>query len=98
MQRIGDGAAPEKFTVEHLEGLGFTASNDRAIPGLLRDLEFLTGSGAPTQRNHDYRDPSKSHAVMGEGFLEKYSNLLHIDENISERDRPAIEGRFPQRP
>ena len=28
-QKIQDGAAPEKFTMAHLKGIGFTSSNDQ---------------------------------------------------------------------
>jgi hypothetical protein len=31
LQKIVDGTAPQKFTVEHLQGLGFESSADRAI-------------------------------------------------------------------
>ncbi len=31
MQKIVDGAAPDKFTVAHLKGIGFKSSNDQGI-------------------------------------------------------------------
>lgn len=45
MQQIVSGAAPDKFNVEHLKGLGFKSSGDRAIIPLLKDLGFLTPDG-----------------------------------------------------
>ena len=60
MKKIVDGTAPPKFTVAHLKGLGFKSSNDQGIIPVLKDLKFLTADGTPTQRYHDYRDPSKS--------------------------------------
>jgi Family of unknown function (DUF5343) len=65
MEQIVAGAAPKKFTVAHLKGLGFKSSNDLAVIPLLKDLKFLGPDGTPLQRYHDYRDPSRSKQVLG---------------------------------
>lgn len=94
MKKIVDGTAPPKFTVAHLKGIGFKSSNDQGIIPVLKDLKFLSGDGAPTQRYHDYRDPSKSKAVMAEALREGYGDLFHLTEKPTEADRPAIRGKF----
>lgn len=94
MQKIVDGAAPSKFTVSHLQGIGFKSSNDQGIIPLLKDLGFLTPDGSPTKRYHDYRDKSKSRQVLGEALRQAYEDLFHINEHPTESDRQAIIGRF----
>ena len=94
LQKIVDGTAPKKFTAEHLRGLGFKSSNDRAIIPLLKDLGFLSEDGAPTQHYHEYRDKSRSRAVLGEAIKEAYADLFHIRENPSATDKEAIRGKF----
>ena len=94
LEKIVDGTAPTKFTAEHLRGLGFKSSNDRAITPLLKDLGFLSEDGAPTQRYHEYRDKSRSRAVLGEAIKEAYADLFHIHEKPSATDRQAIRGKF----
>jgi hypothetical protein len=94
MQRIISGAAPEKFTVDHLHGLGFKSSGDRALIPILKDLGFLTSDGTPTQRYHQYRDPSKSAQVLGEALRSAYGDLFLINDNLSTNDRAAIVGKF----
>ncbi len=94
MKKIVDGTAPEKFTVAHMKGLGFKSSNDLGVIPVLKDLKFLSPDGVPTQRYHDYRDPSKSKLVMAEALREAYSDLFHISERPSESDRNAIRGKF----
>ena len=94
LEKIVDGTAPAKFTAEHLRGLGFKSSNDRAIIPLLKDLGFLSDDGAPTQRYHEYRDTSRSRAVLGEAIKEAYADLFHIREKPSVTDREAIRGKF----
>lgn len=94
MQRIVSGAAPDKFNLDHLQGLGFKSSGDRAIIPILKDLGFLTSDGSPTPRYHQYRDPSKSAQVLGEALREAYGELFLINDNLTASDRPAIVGKF----
>lgn len=92
--KIIDGAAPDKFTMAHFKGIGFTSSNDQGALPLLKDLKFLTADGTPTPRYHQYRDKSQSRRVLGEAIREAYEDLFHINENPTEADRAAITGRF----
>ena len=94
MKKIVDGTAPDKFTVAHLKGIGFKSSNDQGIMPVLKDLKFLSADGTPTQRYHDYRDPSKSKAVMAAALREAYGDLFHLTEKPTDADRPAIKGKF----
>lgn len=93
-QKIIDGTAPPTFNLQHLQGLGFKSSSDRAILPVLKDLGFLSESGAPTERYHAYRDRSKSRAVMAQALREAYSDLFHINAYPTEKDREAITGKF----
>ena len=94
LDKIVGGVAPDKFTVEHLKGLGFSSSNDRAVIPLLKDLGFLNPDGEPTARYLAYRDRSKSKAVMAEALREAYGDVFHISERPAAGDRAAIEGLF----
>ncbi|MCV6624042.1 MAG: DUF5343 domain-containing protein [Cellvibrionaceae bacterium] len=94
LQKIQEGTAPPTFSVEHLKGIGFASSNDRAIIPLLKDLGFLSANGVPTQRYHNYRNPSLSKKIMGEALHEAYEELFHINAKPSKSDRDAIVGKF----
>jgi hypothetical protein len=94
-EKIISGAVPDKFTSGHLAGLGFRSSNDRGFLGILKELGFLTSDGTPTQRYRDYRDRSKSKAVMAAALREAYGDLFLIDESgLGKKDREAILGKF----
>ena len=95
-QKIIEGAAPDKFTIAHLKGLGFSSSNDFGVLALLKDLNFLSGDGAPTARYLAYRDRTQSKRVLGEALREAYGDLFLINEQLSEKDRTAVEGKFKQ--
>jgi hypothetical protein len=94
MQKIVTGTAPAKFNVEHLKGLGFTSSNDRAFIPLLKDLGFLSSDGTPTARYHEYRNTARSRTILGEALREGYQDLFHINATPTKSDRAAIEGKF----
>jgi hypothetical protein len=92
--KIRDAQAPDQVTNQLLKDWGFSSSNDRAFLPLLKALGFLTPTGQPTQRYHDYRDHSRSRAVLGEGLREAYHDLFLITANPKESDRDAIKGKF----
>lgn len=94
LAKIVEGAAPSKFTAEHLKSLGFASSNDRTIIPILKDLQFLSADGTPLPRYHAYRDRSRSRAVMAEALREAYEDVFHISETPGPEHRKAIEGLF----
>jgi len=91
---VVEGTAPKKFTTAHLKSIGFESSNDVGVIAVLKDLGFLSADGTPTQRYNDYRDKSRSKAVMAEALREAYEDLFHINEKPTSADRQAIEGKF----
>ncbi|RDI68962.1 DUF5343 domain-containing protein [Nocardia pseudobrasiliensis] len=94
LNKIIEGVAPAKFNAEHLKKIGFASSSDRGIIPLLKDLGFLSSDGTPLQRYHEYRDRSRSRAVMAEALRNAYEDVFHIREIPTSADRPAIEGLF----
>ncbi|MCC0000572.1 MAG: DUF5343 domain-containing protein [Methylobacteriaceae bacterium] len=94
-EKIVDGAPPERFNLEHLTGLGFSSSNDRAIIPVLKDIGFLDNDGRPSQLYRDYRDRSRSRQVMSDALRNAYSDLFLIRESgLSKNDRDAVIGKF----
>lgn len=92
--KIRDGQAPERFTQQLLKDWGFSSTNDRAFIGLLKALGFLTPDGKPTQRYNDYRDHSRSKAILGEALRDAYGDIFLIKQHPSPADRSSITGKF----
>lgn len=92
--QIKDGQAPERLTQQLLRDWGFSSTNDRAFIPLLKGLGFLSSEGKPTQRYNEYRNHSKSRAVLGEAIKEAYGDLFLIKSNPAESDKEAIKGKF----
>ena len=94
MEKIIEGTAPKKFTIAHLKDIGFKSSGDRGVLALLKELGFLSDDGTPTQRYHDYRDQSRSKAVMANALRDAYEEIFHINERPTNGNRSSIEGKF----
>ena len=92
--KIRDGQAPEYVSNQLLKDWGFSSSNDRAFIPLLKALGFLSATGQPTQRYHDFRDHSRSKSVMADALREAYYDVFLITANPKENDRDAIKGKF----
>lgn len=91
---LRDGQAPEQFTHQVLQDLGFKSTKHRAYIPILKALGFLTPDGKPTQRYKDYRDHSQSKKIMGEAIKEAYSDIFLIKEKPTISDHDAVEGKF----
>lgn len=91
---ISDGAAPSKFTNQHLKDWGYSSTNYRAVIPLLKALGFLSADGIPTSRYHEYRNASQSRRVMATAVREAYGDLFTIKAQPSIADRSLIEGKF----
>lgn len=92
--RIRDAQAPEKFAQQILKDWGYKSNNHRPYIPLLKSLGFLSSDGTPTQRYHEYRNHSKSKAVMGDALKEAYSDIFLIKAHPTSADRSLIEGKF----
>ena len=93
-QKMSEGAAPTKFTTQHLKDWGYASSNYRAVIPLLKALGFLSADGAPTTRYHEYRNTSQAKRVMADSIREAYGDLFTIKSNPTASDRALIEGKF----
>lgn len=92
--KIRDGQAPDRFTHQLLVDWGFKSTNDRPFIKLLKEIGFLNGDGVPTKSYHDYRDHSRSKAVLGAALKDAYSDIFLITANPTNADLTAIQGKF----
>lgn len=93
-EKIRDGQAPDQLTYQILKDWGFTSSNDRALIPILKVIGFLSPDGKPTSLYKDYRNHSRSKAVMNQALRESYSDIFLIKEHPTDADKDAIQGKF----
>src|SRR5262245_12546522 len=93
LSRIRSAAKPERFSIrDTLAKWGFTASNDRAMVSVLKELGFLTEGGVPTEYYDRLRDPNDWKYVLGERMRELYADLFAIDSNVQSAPEAEIKG------
>ncbi len=93
LNRIRSAAKPERFSIrETLNKWGFTASNDRAMVAVLKELGFLNEGGIPTEFYDRLRDPNDWKYVLGERVRELYADLFAIDGSIQTAPEAEIKG------
>jgi len=92
--KLRDAQAPDKFTLQIINDLGYKSMNHRAFLPILKSLGFLTADGTPTLRYHDYRNHSASKTVMAQAIKEAYSDIFLIKEKPTASDKALIEGKF----
>ena len=93
LARARTAEKPKRFTTrDTLSKWGFTASNDRAMVAILRELGFLNESGVPTEYYDRLRDPNDWKYVLGERMRDLYSDLFAIDGNIQNAPEGEIKG------
>ncbi len=93
-QRIAQGQAPDKFTIQYLKDLGFASTNFRAVIPLLKALGFLSAEGVPTSRYREYMNTALSKQVMAAALRDAYGDLFMIRANPTDADRKLLEGKF----
>ena len=92
LAKIRSAARPERFSRETLNKWGFTASNDRAMVGVMKELGFLTENGTPTEFYDRLRDPNDWRYVLGERVRDLYGELFATDTNIQNAPDPEVRG------
>lgn len=90
--KIRSAAKPARFGRETLTTWGFTASNDRAMVAVLKDLGFLTESGVPTEYYDRLRDPNDWKYVLGERVQSLYADLYATDTSVHSAPEGEIKG------
>lgn len=92
LAKIRSAAKPDRLSVKLLRAWGFTASNDRAIIGVLKELGFLTEAGAPTAYYDRLRDAADWAYVLGERIKDLYADLYAIDTSIHSAPDGEVRG------
>jgi hypothetical protein len=93
-EEIRKGTAPSKFTVDHLEKLGFKSKADRAIINLLKGLGFLDESNAPTSIYRSYLDEARSREILGRQVRSAYDGLFEINRQAQTMSPAELKGKF----
>lgn len=91
---IQSAQAPERFTLKFLENLGFASSNDRLFIRVLKGLNLIDDSGAPTENYYEFLDQSEAPTILAKLIREAYSDLFAINTKAYEMTDAEIRNKF----
>jgi hypothetical protein len=84
---------PKKATYNWLTSIGFASSNARTTIGVLRYIDLLDESGAPTERWSNYRGADHKQ-VLGKAIKDAYVELYSTYPNAHDIDKTELEHYF----
>ena len=87
IETIPERGVPEKVTVDHLNSLGYTSSNDRSIISVLKYIGILNDDGTPSESYRDFRTVSKGKKRLAQLLKASYDVLY--DVYPAAQDMPA---------
>jgi hypothetical protein len=94
LSAIQTAQAPQRFTLNFLENLGYKSSSDRLIINVLKALGFLNADGAPTERYYRFLDQTEADKVLAEGLQDAYADLYQLNRNAQELSRTELKNKF----
>ena len=94
LSAIQTAQAPQRFTLNFLENLGYKSSSDRLIINVLKALGFLTADGGPTDRYYRYLDQTEAGKVLAEGLHDAYADLYQLNRSAHELGRAELKNKF----
>lgn len=84
------GGKPSKVDNARLAVIGLTSSNDRPLVPLFKALGFVQTDGKPADRWSQYRDRSKSKAVLAEGIKQAYPEFFSAHPDAQNRSNDVL--------
>lgn len=94
LDKIQNAGAPTTFTIEFLKDLGFTASQDRPVPRLLKYIGLLDNNGHPTAAYREFMDNSRAKTVLAAQLRTAFDDLFNADKAAQTKSPDQLKGWF----
>jgi hypothetical protein len=93
LNKIKSNGVPKKVDTVWLKAIGFTSSNDKSLLPVLKNIDFVDGGKAPTDRWRKFRGIDGDIA-LGEAIRQGYSDLYDFYEDAHDRNTSEIANVF----
>jgi hypothetical protein len=93
-KKFQEAGVPDRVNRPWLESLGFKGGNHQYIIKVLKVIDFIDDSGAPTDLWRGYKDTIKAGAVLAQGIRKGYASLFATYEDANRKDREALYAFF----
>jgi hypothetical protein len=93
LAKIKSNGVPKKVDTVWLKAIGFTSSNDKTLLPVLKNIDFIDGGKAPTERWRKFRGVDGDIA-LGEAIRHGYDDLYAFYDDAHERSISEIANVF----
>jgi len=94
-EKIANAPEPSKLTQEGLyKILARKSTSDRPFIAFLKRLKFLDDGNSPTSYYRDYREKTKSKAVMAKCIKDVYADVYSTHEKLHDLDKTQVTEKF----
>ena len=93
-EKFQETKVPSKVDSAWLKAIDFGGGNDYYIVKVLKHIGFINDSKVPTDLWKEYKDPTKSRAVLAQGIREGYKDLFGTYEDAHRKDTEALYAFF----
>lgn len=94
LDAIQNASAPGVFNLDFLKDLGFSSSQDRAMPKVLKYLGMLDDSGRPLSSYREFMDHNKAKQVLAARMRVAFDDLFTSDKNANNKTADQLKGWF----
>lgn len=95
-KKIKEVGVPSKADVQWRKTIGFTSSNDQSLINVLKFLNFIDGSGAPTETWRKYR-ASNQKVILASAIKQGYADLFSVYHDADKRSQSELSSFFTSR-
>ena len=94
LDHIKSSGVPPKVSVRYLESSGFKTKSDRQLIGVLKFINFLDSSGAPTSHWQQFRSRDKGGGILARALKTAYKELFNVYPDANRKDTEALRNYF----
>jgi Family of unknown function (DUF5343) len=94
IETIPDRGNPTKVTIQHLEGLGYKSTNDRAILTVLKFIDLIGSDGKPNEHYRQMRNRGAAKKYLAALVRKAYSGLFETYPDANVKDGTTLDNYF----
>jgi len=97
LNKVQSAGRPDKLNFPYVRDTWLLKNEQyRAVLDILEDMEFIDGSGIPTDLYAEYQNPTLAKKALAEGIRKAYPELFKAFPNAQSLPKTELEGYFKQ--
>lgn len=94
LEAIKKAGVPARFSIDFLNGLGFTSSNDRSLISVFKGLGLIDSNGVPTDVYREYMDRTRAKVLLARQIRVAYAGLFELNTQANNLSSDELKGKL----